>query len=144
MKFRKQNFRVIAMRFSAATVSLWAIIGCGASAPTKPSVLFYLVDDLGHYNVHFGGSVDPHNPDMKTPVIEGLVSEGLILQRHCTWHPSAPVNSSPFGVLSPQSVRAQPSRFCGCCMVPVLPFSKTAPQKLHCRNLSDCLGDHAG
>jgi hypothetical protein len=49
----------------------------------RPSVLFYLVDDLGHYNVHFGGTVDPRNADMKTPHIQRLVSEGLILQRHC-------------------------------------------------------------
>ena len=55
------------------------------SERSQPHVVVYLVDDLGHYNVHFGGDIDPRNPDMKTPNIEKLVAEGTILRRHYTY-----------------------------------------------------------
>ncbi len=54
----------------------------------------YLVDDLGYHDVHFGGSLDPHNSDMHTPALVELAAQGVILGRHCE-PPAAPERAHP-------------------------------------------------
>ena len=42
----------------------------------KPHLVFHLVDDVGHYNFGFRG-----NKEARTPHIDSLVAQGLILER---------------------------------------------------------------
>jgi hypothetical protein len=44
----------------------------------RPHIIFNLVDDVGHYNFGWRG-----NPEARTPNIDHLVENGLILDRHC-------------------------------------------------------------
>lgn len=50
------------------------------AAPTKPHLLFVLVDDLGYANVGFNREIA--DPEVKTPHLDALVSEGVRLTRH--------------------------------------------------------------
>lgn len=43
----------------------------------KPHLIFHLVDDVGHYNFGWRG-----NEEARTPHIDSLVDQGLILDRH--------------------------------------------------------------
>jgi arylsulfatase A-like enzyme len=63
---------------------MWRIIGIilgsfsslsFASRPYKPNILYILADDMGF------GDVSWNNPDMKTPVLERLAREGVILDQ---------------------------------------------------------------
>ena len=58
-----------------------------AGAAPKPHLVVYLVDDLGYHDVHFGGTLDPHNSDMHTPALVELAAQGIILGRHCEPQP---------------------------------------------------------
>ena len=42
----------------------------------KPNILFMLADDFGHYNVGW------RNKEARTPNMDGLVANGLVLDRH--------------------------------------------------------------
>eukprot|EP00090_Calanus_glacialis_P012886 TRINITY_DN21515_c0_g1_i1.p1 TRINITY_DN21515_c0_g1~~TRINITY_DN21515_c0_g1_i1.p1 ORF type:complete len:501 (-),score=111.45 TRINITY_DN21515_c0_g1_i1:46-1548(-) len=63
---------------------MWRVIGIivgifsslsSASRPHKPNILYILADDMGF------GDVSWNNPDMKTPVLERLAREGVILDQ---------------------------------------------------------------
>ena len=43
--------------------------------PLRPHILLMLADDLGYANVGW------HNPNLKTPALDGLVGEGVRLER---------------------------------------------------------------
>ena len=59
-------------------------------------LVVYLVDDLGYHDVHFGGSLDPHNSDMHTPALVELAAQGIILGRHCEPQPHLGAAASPW------------------------------------------------
>ena len=40
-------------------------------------------DDYGYANVGFAHGPNPGNPEVRTPTMDGLVKEGVILDRHC-------------------------------------------------------------
>lgn len=40
-------------------------------------------DDYGYANVGFPHGPNPGNPEVRTPIMDGLVKEGVILDRHC-------------------------------------------------------------
>ena len=76
--------------FAMASLLLAALLYSSAAAqsnPEAPSPLLqqstkppnfvvYLVDDLGFWNVHFGGDLSPHNPDINSPTFAKLAGEG--------------------------------------------------------------------
>ncbi|XP_078611417.1 arylsulfatase B-like [Branchiostoma floridae x Branchiostoma japonicum] len=47
----------------------------GSENATKPNIVFIVVDDLGWNDVGW------HNPDVKTPVLDQLAHEGVILNQ---------------------------------------------------------------
>ena len=58
--------------FIIAAVSVLLVSG----APTKPHIVFVLVDDWGHADVSF------RNPAIYTPNFKKLADSGVILNRH--------------------------------------------------------------
>ena len=74
-----------------------------AAAAPKPHLVVYLVDDLGYHDVHFGGSLDPHNSDMHTPALVELAAQGIILGRHCEPQPDPEgAAASPWPLTDPR------------------------------------------
>ena len=66
--------------------ALWLIALCGfvaAAPPTKPNIVFVLVDDWGF------ADTDLRNPAIKTPNFDTLMNTGLILNRHYVFKPTA-------------------------------------------------------
>lgn len=59
-----------------------------ASASTKPNILFVLVDDLGWSDVSFHGS------KIKTPNVDKLASEGVILESYYVQPICSPTRSA--------------------------------------------------
>ena len=47
-------------------------------------------DDYGYANVGFAHGPNPGNPEVRTPTMDGLVKEGVILDRHCAQPPLPP------------------------------------------------------
>ena len=43
-----------------------------------------LGDDYGYANVGFPHGPNPGNPEARTPTMDALVKEGVLLERHCT------------------------------------------------------------
>jgi hypothetical protein len=70
---------------------VWALLPCTAAVDSPSVVLFVLADDFGWYNVGF------RNKEMRTPAIDSLKREGILLTRHYSfkvfffrlWHLSA-------------------------------------------------------
>ena len=52
-------------------------VSSGAQQQKLPHIIMMLADDLGNYDVGF------HNPLAKTPNIDALAADGVILERHC-------------------------------------------------------------
>jgi arylsulfatase B len=50
-----------------------------ASAPTKPNLIFVLMDDFGWASL---GIHNPTNPEIVTPNMDALIADGILLDRH--------------------------------------------------------------
>lgn len=55
----------------------------------RPHLVFFLADDWGHYNMGWRG-----NPEARTPNIDALVKEGVILDRHYVYQFCSPTRSA--------------------------------------------------
>jgi hypothetical protein len=84
---------------------------------SKPHIIFFLADDYGHFNMGWRG-----NKEARTPNMDALVAEGVVLDRHCEWrhlpqgiaHAFAGTRLCSFGLLCPlsQLSRASCGLFC--------------------------------
>jgi hypothetical protein len=54
-----------------------------------PHIVFFLADDWGHFNMGWRG-----NPEARTPNIDGLVQDGIVLDRHYVFQFCSPTRSS--------------------------------------------------
>jgi len=86
----KQIFPVVLAIFGIAT-TIFLIVHYGINNEDvsdtdarKPNILFIFSDDLGYNDVGF------HNPDIKTPTIDKLATEGVILEGHYTQDACSP------------------------------------------------------
>jgi hypothetical protein len=52
-----------------------------ATVPTRPHVLLVLADDTGYNNVGWHASSNAARAEVHTPILDGLVSEGIDLER---------------------------------------------------------------
>eukprot|EP01059_Diplonema_ambulator_P035508 TRINITY_DN8374_c0_g1_i4.p1 TRINITY_DN8374_c0_g1~~TRINITY_DN8374_c0_g1_i4.p1 ORF type:complete len:505 (+),score=127.32 TRINITY_DN8374_c0_g1_i4:44-1516(+) len=70
-----------------------AVLSClaGAALPLgyQPHIVFFLADDLGHYNLGYLG-----NTEVDTPTIDSLAREGVVLERHYVYQFCSPTRSS--------------------------------------------------
>ena len=71
-----------------ALLPLVASSGLVTTQPTKPNIIFVLVDDWGFADVGF------RNPDIKTPNFDTLASTGLVLDRHYVFKYCSPSRAS--------------------------------------------------
>jgi hypothetical protein len=55
----------------------------------KPNIIFHLADDFGHYNSGWAG-----NEEARTPNIDALVAEGVVMDRQYTFKSCSPTRSS--------------------------------------------------
>eukprot|EP00036_Acanthoecidae_sp_10tr_P015081 CAMPEP_0206295298 /NCGR_PEP_ID=MMETSP0106_2-20121207/5093_1 /ASSEMBLY_ACC=CAM_ASM_000206 /TAXON_ID=81532 /ORGANISM="Acanthoeca-like sp., Strain 10tr" /LENGTH=580 /DNA_ID=CAMNT_0053725945 /DNA_START=6 /DNA_END=1748 /DNA_ORIENTATION=+ len=55
----------------------------------KPNIIFFLADDYGHYNMGWRG-----NKEARTPNMDTLVADGIILDRHYVYQYCSPTRSS--------------------------------------------------
>ena len=55
----------------------------------QPHIIFFLADDFGHYNMGWRG-----NKEARTPNMDRLVQEGLVLDRHYVYQFCSPTRSS--------------------------------------------------
>ena len=63
--------------------------GAASAAATPPKAIIWMLgDDYGYANVGFPHGPNPGNPEARTPTMDALVKEGVLLERHCT--PPAP------------------------------------------------------
>ena len=65
----------------ALTLAMLALASAApnASAPTKPNLIFVLVDDWGWASL---GIHNPTNPEVVTPNIDALIADGILLERN--------------------------------------------------------------
>jgi len=66
------------------------LLGCWlpCTLSAKPHIVFFLVDDLGYYDVGW------NNPELHTPNIDSLVKSGALLNRHYSYKYCSPTRSS--------------------------------------------------
>ena len=57
-----------------------------------PHIVFFLADDWGHFNMGWRG-----NQEARTPNIDGLVQEGIVLDRPYVYQFCSPTRSAAFG-----------------------------------------------
>ena len=68
------------------------VSGCSAQPARQPppSILFVLADDLGYANVAWTRHGDDADGEVRTPVMDGLVAQGIELTRAYAWGLCAP------------------------------------------------------
>ena len=71
------------------------------SRPHKPNILYILADDMGF------GDVSWNNPDIKTPVLERLAREGVILDQFYTQPKCSPSRAALMTGLYPYKTSMQ-------------------------------------
>ena len=78
------------MRNSTAVALFLLAAHCAlvTAQPTKPNIVFVLVDDWGFADVGF------RNPDIKTPNFDMLASTGPVLDRHYVFKYCSPSRAS--------------------------------------------------
>jgi hypothetical protein len=54
-----------------------------------PHIVFFLADDLGHYNMGWRG-----NTEARTPALDALVKDGLVIDRHYAYQFCSPTRSA--------------------------------------------------
>jgi len=79
--------RLVAMPLRAAALAALAL--SAAAKPSAPHIIFHLADDLGWWNVGWGG-----NKEARTPHLDELANSGLQLKRHYTFKYCSPTRSS--------------------------------------------------
>ncbi|TWU31338.1 sulfatase [Novipirellula artificiosorum] len=67
-----------------AILALVLFLAMSATAESKPNIVFILVDDLGHADVGFNGSVFYETPNIDTLAREGLVIENAYMYPTCS------------------------------------------------------------
>lgn len=67
---------------------LVGLLVCVCGAPTKPHIVYVLVDDWGFADVSF------RNPAVKTPNFQALVGTGLLLNHHYVFKYCSPSRAS--------------------------------------------------
>ncbi|HEY3863350.1 MAG TPA: sulfatase-like hydrolase/transferase [Verrucomicrobiae bacterium] len=89
------------MKFRFFAVCAAALLICSSAAPgaqdRKPNILFILCDDLGYgdVGVFYQNSRRADQPRMKTPELDRMAAEGMILRQHYTASPvCAPARAS--------------------------------------------------
>eukprot|EP00051_Salpingoeca_urceolata_P004675 m.66817 g.66817 ORF g.66817 m.66817 type:complete len:498 (+) comp13783_c0_seq1:60-1553(+) len=67
------------------------LVGSTAASvsPDRPHIIFAMIDDWGHYNVGFRG-----NKLIKTPFIDSMIDDSLLLERHYTYKFCSPTRRS--------------------------------------------------
>ncbi|XP_078610513.1 arylsulfatase B-like isoform X2 [Branchiostoma floridae x Branchiostoma japonicum] len=107
--------RVVLLFLTAALAT--AAAQPGSKNATKPNILFIVADDLGWNDVGW------HNPDVKTPVLDQLANEGVILNQSYVNYVCTPSRTAfmtgyfPYHVGSqhtvffPQQAQGIPSKF---------------------------------
>jgi len=55
----------------------------------KPHIIFFLADDLGRYNMGWRG-----NKEARTPALDALVADGVVLDRHYVYQYCSPTRSA--------------------------------------------------
>ena len=68
---------------------------CTAAAPRPKAIVLMLGDDYGYNNVGFAhGPLNKGNPEMRTPNLDRLAADGIVLERHYTYKYCSPTRSS--------------------------------------------------
>ena len=81
--------------------------GAAAAAPgSKPHICFILVDDWGQYNAGYRGDTQS-----RTPAIDSLAAEGLVLERFYVHKWCAPTRSSLMTGRNPMHTGLDPLNF---------------------------------
>ena len=72
------------MLFAAFALCTNGAESISGSGPAPPRVIvFSLADDYGYNNVGFAhGPLNKGNPEMRTPTLDRLAGDGVILERH--------------------------------------------------------------
>lgn len=73
MKIFRRSFRILLLMLGAGSFS-----ASFSQSNTKPNIVIIIADDMGWNNIGF------HNPEMKTPNIDGLAKKGVELTRFYT------------------------------------------------------------
>eukprot|EP00040_Diaphanoeca_grandis_P032142 m.194271 g.194271 ORF g.194271 m.194271 type:complete len:815 (+) comp32518_c5_seq1:283-2727(+) len=75
---------------TSIVISVKSTTASASSAPTpsKPNIIYFMVDDLGYANVGF------HNEEPITPIIDGLHATGIEIMNFYTYHVCSPTRSS--------------------------------------------------
>ena len=74
-------------RISIIAISLFSLLGLTAQAAEKPNIVLLMGDDHGWEETGYNG-----HPDLKTPVLDEMVTTGLRLDRFYAGHPSCSPN----------------------------------------------------
>ena len=80
--------------------------GAAAAAPEKPHICFILVDDWGQYNAGYRGDTQS-----RTPAIDLLAAEGIVLERFYVHKWCAPTRSSLMTGRNPMHTGLDPLNF---------------------------------
>ena len=80
--------------FIAAALALLVAPPAYAAAKPPKAIIWMLGDDYGYANVGFAHGPNPGNPEMRTPTMDSLVEEGLLLERHYVYKYCSPTRSS--------------------------------------------------
>ena len=105
---KRRQFLKTSLQFGAASLLPGCLNNQNASnTQSRPNILFIIADDLGWADVGY------HDPEILTPNIDRLASNGVILNQHYVMPTCSPTRCcllsgrypSRFGVLSPTNER---------------------------------------
>ena len=69
--------------FAALALCRNGVESISSSGPAPRVIVFSLADDYGYNNVGFAhGPLNKGNPEMRTPTLDRLAGDGVILERH--------------------------------------------------------------
>ena len=77
-----------------ALVCAAASRGCCSATPSPRAIILMLGDDYGFGNVGFAHGPSPGNPESRTPHMDSLAREGVILDRHYVYKYCSPTRCS--------------------------------------------------
>jgi hypothetical protein len=76
---RKEQLRLVVLSLAVAG----GLVGRSPAAAPPKAIIWMLGDDYGYANVGFAHGPNPGNPEARTPTMDALVKEGVLLDRHC-------------------------------------------------------------
>jgi hypothetical protein len=85
------------------TLAAQAALLVSASADAPRAVVWMLGDDYGYAGVGFAHGPNPGNPEMRTPHLDALAAEGVVLDRHIVYKYCSPTRAALM-VYAPNSV----------------------------------------